>query len=453
MILRIRLTVLVFGLLFMFRVQAQTQWTLDDCIAYALKHSLNKRTQDLNLAISKERWQQGKRDMLPTINVSYPSYNVSFGRTLDPVTNSFVDTRFVSGLSGGLSSSLTLFQAFRKWHEIAYQKIIYESSKLDNQQTEYDLAFKIMDLYNQVLYCKGALTIVEKQQSTNQLLEKAIVKKVELGLMAKADLYEIEATTEADALAVLKAQNLLDQAKLALIQKMNLNTEDIELTAPLENAVSSDSTTFQVDEVFSVSQEVLPHLQKSKLQVATSKKQLQLNRTALFPTIRLSGDISTSYSDNFKDVNGETISLSDQLKNNQSKYIGISMSYPIFGNWRTRSQIKIAKKELEIASNNLDIEKQEVYKAIKEMVQRYEALKAEIKLNQVTLKAKSKALDIVQKKYERNLVSLYELQLASNVYLNAKIEHVRLKSQLTMQQRTLDFYNGKFTLPLTADIE
>lgn len=440
----------VFGLLLIpFKgISQKKTWTLDNCIAYALEHNLLQETQNYNAKISKERWRQSKRDMLPTIGISYPRYNVSFGRTLDPVTNSFVDTRFVSGLSGGISSSLTLFESFKKWHTLSYQKLIYESSQLDKQQAQYDLAFRVMDLFNSVLFKEGALEIIKEQQATNLLHQKAIAKKVELGLVAKADFYEIEAATSADDLDVLKAENALKAAKLALIQEMNLEVIDIDIVQDMEIITPLDNDkSLQIEKVFSASKEILPSLQKSKINVETTKKDLAIIKTGLLPRISLSGGISSTFSDNIKDASGSTTPFREQVKNNQSQYIGVSLNYPIFGNGRTRSRIKIAKIQLEKAQTQLKIEEQQTYKIIQELLQKNDALIAEEQLNLKKIKAKEKAYNIAQKKYEKELINLYELQLASNTYLAAKIEQIRLMAQMAIQKHTIDFYNGTFLLP------
>ncbi len=441
----------VFGLLLIpFKGISQKTWTLDDCIAYALEHNLMQETQNYNAKISKERWRQSKRDMLPTIGVSYPRYNVSFGRNLDPVTNSFINTRFVSGLSGGLSSSITLFESFKKWHTLSYQKLIYKSSKFDKQQTEYDLAFRVMDLFNSVLFQQGTLEIIKEQQTTNLLNQKAIAKKVELGLVAKADFYEIEAATSADALDVLKAENALKAAKLVLIQEMNLEASNIAIIQDIPSELLLDNDeSLHIETLYGASQDILPSIQKSKIYVEMTKKDLAIKKTARLPRVSIGAGISTHFSDNFKDIFGGSIPFNEQIKNNQSKYIGLSLNYPLFGNGRTRSSIKIAKIQLEKAETQLEIEEQRTYKIIQELLQKNEALIAEEQLNLKKVKAKERAYDIAQKKYEKELINLYELQLASNTYLAAKIDQVRLMAQMAIQKRTLDFYNGTFILPTT----
>lgn len=442
----------VFGLLLIpFKGISQKTWTLDNCIAYALEHNLTLENQNYNSKISKEQWQQSKRNMLPTINISYPSYNISYGRTLDQVTNGFVETRFVSGLNGGLSSSVILFESFKKWHQLSYQKLLFESNQFDTQQVQYDLAFRIMELFNNVLFQEGALEIIEEQQNTNLLHQKSIVKKVELGLVAKADFYTIDAATSSDALQVLKIENTLKIAKLALIQEMNLEVIDINIIQDIRSEPRLEKNkSVSIEKVFSTSQNILPTILKKRLDIKMAEKTLAINKTGRLPSIRLSASISTGFSDNFIDkTSGKTIPFYEQIKINQSKFIGLSLNYPIFGNGKIRSSIKIAKIRLDKAQTQLKIVEQNTYKEIQKIAQECEALIAEELLNLKKIKAKEKAYNIAQKKYEKKLINLYELQLANNTYLTAKIEQVRLRAQVAIQNRTLDFYNGTFLLPTT----
>lgn len=229
---------------------------------------------------------------------------------------------------------------------------------------------------------------------------------------------------------------------------MNLVALDIDIVQDMEViALLGNDKSLHIETLFSASKEILPSLQKSKINVEITKKNLAIKKTGLLPRISLSGGISSRFSDNIKDSSGSTIPFREQVKNNQSQFIGLSLNYPIFGNGRIRSSIKIAKIQLEKAQTQLKIEEQRTYKVIQELLQKNDALIAEEQLNLKKVKAKEKAYSIAQKKYEKELINLYELQQASNTYLVTKIEQIRLMAQMAIQKRTLDFYNGKFLLP------
>lgn len=440
-------------LLIYFKAFSQEVWSLDDCIAYALEHNLGQRNQVYDESIGKENWNQSKRDLFPQINVGLPSYSVSYGRTIDPFTNTIVDTRYVSGLNGSLSSSIVIFESFKKWNTLTYQKIQFETTKQFTEQYKYDLAFKIMNLFNDVLFNEGALSIVTEQQAINLLQYKLISSQVELGMKAKADFYEIEATVSTDELHVLQANNRLKEAKLALIQEMNLPKNDIELLAPLENqSINESLKNADTESLFSNAQQFLPILQIGELDVKTAKKNLAITKSAFFPKISFITGINTGYSPNRLDASGDQIEFWEQVKTNTSKYIGLSLNIPIFGNGKNWSNTKIARINLLKAHVNLEQKNQVVKKEIQKLIQKNHALLAEEKLNTKKVALQELTLTIAQKKFKNGLITLYDLQTVNNAFVSAKIDQLQMRIQFSIQKKTLDFYNGTFKLPTTTQI-
>lgn len=443
-------TILVFVLYFFsqsFFVFSQQLWTLDDCIAYALEHNLGQENQNYNTQIEKEKWNQSKRDLIPQISVNLPSYSVRYGRNVDPITNTVVDTRYVSGLNSSISTSIVLFESFKKWNTLSYQKILFETNKQAAEQYKYDLAFRIMNSFNDVLFNEGALSIVTEQQSINLMQYKLIASQVELGMKAKADLYEIEATVSSDELSVLQASNRLKESKLALIQEMNLPQDDIELLAPIENqSINEQLINTDAESLFSNAQQFLPVLQMGMLDVEAATKNLAIVKSAFYPRISFGTGISTGYSPNLLDASGNTLAFQDQLKNNVSKFISFSLYVPIFGNGRNWSNTKIAKINLQKSNIELKQKEQEVYKEIQKLVQKNEALLAEQKLNAKKVELQELSLTIAQKKFKNGLMTLYDLQTVNNEFIKAKIAQLQMRIQMNIQKKTLDFYNGTFIL-------
>lgn len=440
-------------ILFNYSCFSQKAWTLDECIAYALEHNLGQQNQLYNEAIEKENWSQAKRDLIPQIGVGLPSYTVSYGRTIDPITNTIVDTRYVSGVNGSLSSSIVLFETFKKWNTLAFQKIQFETSKQATQQYKYDLAFKIMNLFNDVLFNEGALSIVKEQQSINLLHLKLIESEVKLGLKAKADLYDIEATVSTDELSVLQANNRLKESKLALIQEMNLPQDHIELLAPLENQSINESLQgTNAESIFYNAQKFSPMLQTGMLDVKAATKHVAIVKSSFYPKIIFSTGINTGYSPNRLDAFGEQMEFWEQVKTNTNKFISLSLYIPIFGNGRNWSNTKIAQINLLKATVDMKQKEQVVHKEIQKLIQKNEALLAEEKLNAKKVELKELALAIAQKKFKNGMISIYDLQIANNEFIGAKIEQLQMRIQFNIQKKTLDFYNGNFMLPTATQI-
>src|SRR6476620_8510069 len=87
---RIKLLITVL-LLFPLASRAATEetWTLERCVAYALTHNISIQQNVLNERLAALTLLQSRLSQLPNANLS-TGYGISYGRSIDPTTNQFV---------------------------------------------------------------------------------------------------------------------------------------------------------------------------------------------------------------------------------------------------------------------------------------------------------------------------------------------------------------------------
>lgn len=420
---------------------AQKTWTLDECIAFANENNLENIENKYASAITKENFQQSKRNFLPEIS-AFTDYSKGYGRYIDPNSNDIINTE--SSSSGySIGSSMNLFNSFRKWNTVSQKRLLLDASKESILQTKYELAFAVMDAFYLVKFQEGLLQVAEERLELSKLNYKTIAAKVKLGLLAKSDLYEIESELAADKFQITKANNQVEAAMLDLMQKMNFNGEDLKLQTKIDDfQLNVKASPLHVEATYNKAVQFLPVIMKQELIVSATEKGLAITRSNLYPSINLNARIRSGHYETNVDIYGNTIPFFDQISENSSKYIGISMRIPITNKWQSRSQIKIAKIEVLRMNNNLEQKKQEVYKEIQKVLQKNESLVAEKQENESNLKSKELAFTIVQKKFEKGIANIYELQQSKNDLTLAKIEKIRIELQLKYQRKTIDFYNG-----------
>lgn len=104
--------ILGLGLLFSVNLargqESQTTFTLEECIAYAWENNLNVRNNQLNQVSNEIALKQSKMALLPSLSAG-GSVGKSFGRSIDPVSNSFVSQDFTTG-GFSANSSVTLLE-------------------------------------------------------------------------------------------------------------------------------------------------------------------------------------------------------------------------------------------------------------------------------------------------------------------------------------------------------
>lgn len=421
---------------------AQQSWSLDECINYAIMHNLELKNQEYTVASSKETHKQAVRNLLPSINGS-ASYDVRYGRSVDPNNNNIIDTDFFSN-NYNLNSSLDIFRGFQRINSIKATKYIYKAVQEDAQQQKYLLAFRVMSAFYDIRFFQGALKIAKEQVSISDTNYAFVKKQLELGLIAQADMYEAESVLLTDKLAVTQAENQLAAAKLNLIQEMNLeNVSTITLKADALDLKKVADTTLQTNTVYSKAQTFLPSIKAGQLKVKAAQKQVAIAKGGLYPSLSLFAGYGTGYYEtNVDDITNEIISFKNQIRDNASRSIGLSMNIPISNKWSGRSEIKQQKIALQQAENNLKIQEQELYKLIQQLVQEKNALEVENLQSLKKLKAQELSFSIAQKKYEKEMISAVELYQAKVLYTTAQNENLQVQIRLKVNQSTLDFYNG-----------
>ncbi|WKB82640.1 TolC family protein [Cellulophaga lytica] len=421
---------------------AQQSWSLDECINYAITHNLELKNQEYTVASSKETHKQAVRNLLPSINGS-ASYDIRYGRSVDPNNNNIIDTDFFSN-NYNLNSSLDIFRGFQRINSIKATNYIYKAVQQDAQQQKYLLAFRVMSAFYDIRFFEGALEIAKEQVSISDTNYAFVKKQLELGLIAKADLYEAESVLLTDKLAATQAENQLAAAKLNLIQEMNLeNVSTITLKANALDLKKETDATLQTNSVYTKAQTFLPSIKAGQLKVKAAQKQVAIARGSLYPSLSLFAGYGAGYYEtNTDEITNEIISFKNQIRDNASRSIGLSMNIPISNKWSGRSEIKQQKIALQQAENNLKIQEQELYKLIQQLVQEKNALEVENLQSLKKLKAQELSFSIAQKRYEKEMISAVELYQAKVLYTTAQNENLQVQIRLKVNQSTLDFYNG-----------
>ncbi len=205
-----------------------------------------------------------------------------------------------------------------------------------------------------------------------------------------------------------------------------------------------------MDSIYEMAHTHMPLLKKSELNVEAGKKNLAIQRGNLYPSLSFGGNMSSSYSDSWKeaidpknkDLGYKTVALHNQISDNISKRIFLQLNIPIFSRWESHSAIKNAKYNLEIARKELKETEQTLYQEIVGEHQQLMALIEEQKQLQSKQKAMNEAYKIAEKKLKQGLINVIDFYTAKNQLANAEAELLRTKLQQIIKEKTIAFYMG-----------
>ena len=421
-------------------LEAQETWSLNRCVSFAVENNIGLQKMRVSEQIAREDLSQSRRNLLPEIGAtSNASY--SFGRSIDPNTNDFVNTSFFNN-SYEIGASVTLFNPSKQIYMVEYQKFRKKAGELNRLSAADDLAFLVMNSYFEVVFRQGLLEIASEQVKASALNLKKMEKQTELGMKSKPDLLEVRANYESEELKRIQAENNLKTAMLELKQRMNLNTE--EDIIPGEQPVPLVAIQKQnKQQLFESYLNWSPYFQTFEAQVHAGSKAVLVSRSQLLPTISAFGGMSTGFYETRKDEYGKVISFGDQFQNNRSQYLGASINIPVFNKLNTRSGITKAKLELDQAKLTLAQEKQKLYFEMANNLNEMEALEKEYTQYLRQQEADQQAYHAAEIKFEQGLVNVVDFYVAKNRLGDTQAQLLKTRLMWEVKKNIIEFYSGK----------
>lgn len=431
------LTILFQGVL----LNAQEKWTLNDCISYGLKNNLKLNNARLSEEIVKQDYRQSKFNLLPGIAAGADAGR-NYGRSVDPNTNGIITTSFFNN-SYYLGASVDVFKGLMLQNQIRYQKFRKEAAENYRENASDDLAFEIMDAFYTVVYQQELLKIANEQKEISELNLKKMEILVSTGLKAPTDLLEVKANFEKDELFCIQTSNTIEAAWIKLKKAMNLPADQqIEIASGEEQPIEESALSTDVTELFKEYCSWSPYLRQYENELKASEKIVSVRKAGYYPSVRLQASYNTGFYETNKDESEKTIAFNDQIKNNQSQFVGATLSIPIFSKNSVRSDVKQSKLAMEQAKTTLEQTRQTL---IYEMEQNYNELTAswkELQQSEKQLEADKLAFEASQKKFNQGLINVVEFYTVKTRLASTTNQVLHSRLVLEMKKRIFDFYRG-----------
>ena len=415
----------------------QAPWSLSDCIEYALDHNLTvrqsaltveQRELDLNTA-------QGRR--LPGFSAS-ASENFSFGRGLtEDNTYSHSNTTSTSFSLGG---DLPVFQGFDITNGIKLSKLNLAAATASLEKARDDIRVAVAQAYVQILYNQELLAVARQQAEHDAELLEQIRERLSAGKVSAAEVSAQQATLAQSRQSEIQAQGNLRMAVLELTQLLELpSPEGFSIVTPEVGDVSQ-TMLMRPEAIYEEAVAVKPAVEAAELQVDYAELAIARAKGARLPSISLSGGLSTNFYTNSK---YQTSSFGDQLRNNFSQYLGLSMNVPIFQRFSIRNNIRNAELSFKGQQIQLESVKKALYKEIQQAY--YNAVTAQARYagSRESAASARQHYELTEEKYKVGKSDVAAYNDARNSWLRAESEHIQARFQCLYQTKLLDFYRGR----------
>ncbi len=413
--------------------------SLDECMAYAVKNSISVKKQEVAVDNNRTAVNSSIMNLLPSVSGS-TSGSFSFGRSIDPETNSY-QSRTTFSNSYSLSASMTLFSGFSAINSIRAAKVARAIGVGELQIAKDNAALNTMSAYFDVVYYAGAINIAEEQLAASQQDLRNVEKLLELGLKSPAEVAEVTAQVASYDYMLITQQNNYDMAMIKLRNEMNYPADSpLEIDTSLPIQIMAPSATFE--QVTAYAMEYNPKVMNATLSVRESKLNLSRTKAAFYPHISASGGYNTSF---YTDMdNGAAYAAWwNQLRDNRGSYVGVSMSIPIFSRLSNRFEKRRAKNSLRTSILNEESTRQEVQREIAQTFQQMQGSGKQYVQSSRRVEAARLAHEGMAQKFAKGLVSPMELHTSANELMEAQAEQLRSRLDYIIQCRMVDYYNGE----------
>jgi outer membrane protein TolC len=433
-------TVLVLAAVFPNELSARDEkWTLSDCISYALQNNINLQRQALLTETVAVNLTKSRMDLLPDLNLGSDA-RVGFGRSIDPVTNLITFKQNVSN-SYSLNSSVELFSGFTALNTIAAGKFMLKAGLESEKVARNTLIVDIMGQYYQVTYAKGLEAAAKMQTELSERQLYRITRMVETGKESVSKKYEMESQASADRLTWTIARNNASQAVTLLKQMLQLPSgEDFDIQLPDLDLILITDTGYEADSIYDLAARVLPRLKAIEYELEASEKQLAAAKGQMAPGLSAGGAIYTGYYKVLGDNAEEQASFSNQLRNNNSQAVYLTLNIPIFNRYSAARNIRLARIRQSDTELKLELEKNNLYTEIENACLSYNRGKHEYLAAEDNLEFNRKSYNAVEKKFESGLVDVTEYSAARTALFSAETEALRTKLQLMIRELTIRFF-------------
>ncbi len=417
---------------------AQRQWTLDECISYAVDHNINIQQRELDIKKNQVKLETSSNAWLPEVSArlgeqfSFGNYNSTTGSLTSPTV---FDNNDLAYTTGGISATMNLFDGFKTTSQKRADRFSLDAATANLEKARKDIGIQIAVRYLECLCNKSMVDVALAQLEVSQKLCQRAATLVEDGKRPLSELKDVEASVASDEYTLAKANGDLTLSLANLAQLLNLpSTEDFDV-APIEE-VSATPAALDYDGVI----ERWPSILAAKSSIEASKAQVNVARSGYYPTLYFEGYVKTYYVNMFHNDIGWGGFGKQFFDKNLNEVLGLHLSIPIFNRFQTRSNIRSAKLNLmeqqlalDDARQNLRTEMQKASTNTKVALDKLDAAKKAVD-------AAAVSVSYEQERYDAGRSSVFDLINAQQKHLKASQDAVQAKYEYFIRQRILDFY-------------
>lgn len=420
---------------------AARQWSLKDCIDYALANNIQLQKAKVQQLSALEDIKQSQSALLPSISLS-TSQNVSYnpwpeqGSAMIAGNKVQADVKkvYYNG-SYSLSGNWTVWNGGQNTNTVKLNKLAAEQARLDSAVTANNVLEQIAQLYVQILYSDEAISVTKESLKVSQTNEERGKTMVSVGKMSKADLAQLTAQRANDEYSIVEAESNLRNYKRQLKQLLQIaDNDEFDVAIPSTTDEMALKEVPAMNDVYTAALAQRPEIQNAKLGIESSDLSVKIAKAGKMPTVSLNAGLSTSTTSMSQNGWG------NQMKNNFTVGGGVSVSIPLFDNRKTKTAVNKAMLQKENYMLDLQDKQTTLYSTVENYWLQAVTNQNKFKAARVSTESAQASYELLSEQFNLGLKNIVELMTGKTHLLQAQQNELQSKYLAILNLNMLDFY-------------
>lgn len=404
---------IVFLFIIGFSAQAQDLLTLEDAVKIALENNYDIKIAKNNSKIDATNNNLANAGMLPSLNANFTNNNSQLNTTQTQSDGSErkLDNAKNMNLTYGVGLDWTIFDGLSMFARKEQLNVLEQQGKAELQTA---ILTRISDVYTtyfdlvqqqQVLASIDTAIVISNQRLTTAQ------NRFSIGKASKLEVLNAQVDLNSDLSLQLRQKELI---KISKIRLNELLVRDIQTDFKVANEVTFEQN-LDFNELKSTAEKQNPQLQAqilSKKVADLNLKQVKGNR---YPTVRLTSGYNFTRSE-------ASLGFITQ-SSGQGFVYGVTATVPIFNGFLQNKNEKVAKYQVENAGLLLEQQKLSLTSQLSSLYASYQTNLELIKVEKKNLEIAKQNLDITLAKFKIGTITTIEFRTAQQNFVEASVRY------------------------------
>jgi len=400
-----------------------TNANLSDCLQIALQNNINIKMamEDVNAASLNLKITKGSNN----IQVNGTVQTVEILKS-DAVNSSFnvpgKDT--LIGLFVAAQASYKLYDANKSNYE-RLRELEYNNIALLALKTKNNIIRDVKIAFYQLAFAKKKSELLEKLVKSFEIKYANVEQLFKNGQRTMLDISRAQVDLTNARLNYQRAQNEVAVAKSKLLTLMGIQIEPFDINiADIDIDSTIKEIPYSLDDLLETALQYSFDIKSAEINQEIARTQIEIEKDRRLPVINIIA--SLGYENRAIQNGAFTESLSDRDNWKPTMHAGVSANFPIFTSGVLSSSIDRAAVSFNKALYNTKTVVDTLSGNIKSYYNSLKDIKVQLDISRQLIENARKYLELVQKNYDRGIITQNELQDAELNYINVTIDYIKI---------------------------